>query len=351
MNLMIYGAKSLALGMCRALQELYPKHPVKGFLVSSKEKNPHELAGLPVIELENYHSRESHILIATPEDLHGEIVKKLEQNGFFHYTCMDSQKEAALMEQYYSRRGDFLSIHQFPLGEDRPRIQVYLAKFHRDRVLKDSQNIPIFAEPIQVGADLTTERVAQVTDHTGENISSKNVNYCELTALYWIWKNQLCKENGAEYYGLYQYRRLLELNEEDIGPMKANQLDVDLSLPTMHEPDIREHHTRYVKESDWEAMVQALFELEPEYGKAYEEVFAQHYFYNYNMLVARRQVLADYCGWLFPLLERVEALSEPKGWERRDRYIGYLGENLMTLYFLANKKHLKIAHTGRQMKI
>ncbi len=128
-------------------------------------------------------------------------------------------------------------------------------------------------------------------------------------------------------------------------------MDVVLSFPTMHEPDIREHHTRYVKESDWEAMVQALFELEPEYGKAYEEVFAQHYFYNYNMLVARRQVLADYCGWLFPLLERVEALSEPTGWERRDRYIGYLGENLMTLYFLANKKHLKIAHTGRQMKI
>ncbi len=351
MNLMIYGAKSLALGICRALQALYPQHPVKGFLVSSKEKNPLQLAGLPVLELESYHLKTTHILIATPEDLHSEIVKKLEQNGFFQYTCMDSKREAALMEQYYRRRGDFLSIHDFPVGREKPRIQVYLAKFHRDRVLKDNKSIPDFAVPIQVGADLTTERVAVLTDNTGENISSRNVNYCELTALYWIWKNQLCRQDGAEYYGLYQYRRFLDLEEEDIRRMKANQVDVVLSFPTMHEPDIREHHTRYVKESDWEAMLQALWELEPEAQKAYEEVLAQPYFYNYNMLVARRQVLADYCEWLFSLLERVEALSEPKGWERRDRYIGYLGENLMTLYFLANRNKWKIAHTGRQMKI
>ena len=52
------------------------------------------------------------------------------------------------------------------------------------------------------------------------------------------------------------------------------------------------------------------------------------------MLIAKKKVFQDYCNWLFPILARTEELSEPKGWERADRYIGYLGENLMTLYFM-----------------
>ena len=50
-------------------------------------------------------------------------------------------------------------------------------------------------------------------------------------------------------------------------------------------------------------------------------------------------------SWL-PILERVEQLSEPKGWERKDRYIGYMGETLETLYFLHNQNCLNIMHTG-----
>ena len=72
----------------------------------------------------------------------------------------------------------------------------------------------------------------------------------------------------------------------------------------------------------------------------------QQYFYNYNIILARKDVLAEYCQWLFPILERVEQLSKPRGWERQDRYIGYMGETLETLYFMTNKDKLNIVHTG-----
>ena len=52
---------------------------------------------------------------------------------------------------------------------------------------------------LQVGSALTDKRIYSgvMTDDTGENISEKNQQYCELTGLYWIWKN--AKE---DYVGL-----------------------------------------------------------------------------------------------------------------------------------------------------
>ena len=63
-------------------------------------------------------------------------------------------------------------------------------------------------------------------------------------------------------------------------------------------------------------------------------------------------MLKEYCGWLFPILERVEELSIPKGAERSDRYIGYIAETLETLYFMYHaadkpaENRLNIMHAG-----
>ena len=68
-----------------------------------------------------------------------------------------------------------------------------------------------------------------------------------------------------------------------------------------------------------------------------------------NMLIARKQVFDELCEWLFPILERVEELSIPKGDERSDRYIGYMAETLETLYFMKHKEVLNIVHTTCKM--
>ncbi len=371
-EIVIYGAKSIALGVGMAVRELYPECTLRCFLVSSLDRNSSVLMGLPVREIQEFaahteknHLERFHVLIATPEDMHPDIVSTLRQHGFSNYTCMDSRKEAVLMERYFAKIGRFASVHSLQPADQGIRLQVFLAKSSKDRQLKNTYQkntyqMPHWAQLIQVGAEKTSgysREAAVYTDHLGTHISEKNGNYCELTALYWIWKNLLGRQHNElldqstspAYFGLFHYRRILDLSDLDLKRMRAGNVDVVLQFPTLHEPDISEHHARYIKEGDWQAVQQALAQLQPDYAAAFSRIMSQPYFYNYNLIVAKRQVLADYCAWLFPILERTEQLSTPKGWERQDRYIGYLGENLMTLYFLYHRKDLRIYHTGRLM--
>lgn len=49
-----------------------------------------------------------------------------------------------------------------------------------------------------------------MTDNTGDNISSKNKYYCELSTQYWVWKNI-----DSEYYGFCHYRRYLSMSDKE----------------------------------------------------------------------------------------------------------------------------------------
>ena len=82
--------------------------------------------------------------------------------------------------------------------------------------------------PVQVGAE-GKEDLGYVKDNTGENISIKNPYFCELTGLYWAWKNL-----KHSYIGLAHYRRHFSTarkkgkNKEDI-EIEANRSEKDIS--------------------------------------------------------------------------------------------------------------------------
>jgi len=356
MDLAIFGAQGVALSAYRAVSSLCPQRSVRCFLVSERGINAPVLDGLSVREIASFASElsqeekdEIEVLIATPENVMGEIERTLEENGFRCHVRLTSLRWAELVGYYYVSDTAYVPLPALPVGYHCPRLHMFMARFYRDKPLNGLYHMPEWVTPIQVGALLCEERVANILDCDGENISEKNVNYSELTALYWMWKNRLLHKTASdekEYYGLSHYRRILELSEDDVLKLVDNGVDVVLPYPMPYEPDIEEHHKRYLADEDWKALLTAVGELWPEYARDFPGILKQQYLYNYNIILARKDVLADYCGWLFPILERVEQLSNPKGSERHDRYIGYMAETLETLYFMHNRSKLNITHTG-----
>lgn len=356
MDLAIYGAQGMALGAYEAIQNLYPKRSIQCFLVTERGINAETLGGLPVYELNEFlhnlsetEKDDLEIIIATPENVMPQIEENLDKVGLLRHTRLTSDRWAHLMSYHYAKQGEFLPLCALPVGGERAVLRVYMAKFYKDKQLQSKYQVPEWIVPVQVGAALCTERVSDLLDCSGENISEKNGNYSELTALYWAWKNGMTleeKETDEAYYGLCHYRRILELSEEDLLRLKSNDVDAVLPYPMPYEPSIDAHHERYLAQVDWEALLVALEECSPEYTKVFPEILKQRYLYNYNIMILRAPVFKKYCEWLFPILERTEQLSVPKGSERRDRYIGYMGEILSTLYFMANQDGLNIAHAG-----
>ena len=62
-------------------------------------------------------------------------------------------------------------------------IKIIVAAHKRYEMPEDNMYVPI-----QVGAE-GKEKIEEYTqDNIGENISSRNPYFCELTGLYWAWK-------------------------------------------------------------------------------------------------------------------------------------------------------------------
>lgn len=373
----IYGAGIVASSVYTVLKELY--HMLPAFFLISDEnggKEPEEIDGIPVKRLslwenelrkgkDNIHI--SYYIIAVPEPHHAAVIRSLQETdvlriGASRMLPITGAEENALMETYY---GGFLNCCTVPkltagkrtaavngktayMAEKERCIQVFQVRSHKDRRLHNQgQALPEYISPIQAGAALTDRVIAEIQDNREDHISEKNGNYSELTATYYAWKN-----SPAAYKGICHYRRVFEISEEQMRTLlsEESEWDVILPYPTVHYPDIAAQHLRYLREEDWNALLLALRETAPDYLEAFGKMRTdgERRFFNFNMLIARAAVFDDYCSFLFRVLERAEELVTSGGRERSDRFAGYMGENLTTIYFHKNRDKLKVVYAGKR---
>lgn len=193
--------------------------------------------------------------------------------------------------------------------------------------------------PLHVGREGKND-LGYVGDNTGDNISNKNANYCELTGLYWAWKNLNC-----EYIGLCHYRRYFakkeKVRDKKERIMGAHDYEsllerYDVILPTKRNYYIETVRSQYEHahvKSDLDTVKQVIDELYPDYSNAFEVVMNRRRLHILNMFVMKKSLFDEYCKWLFTILFEVEKRVDISSYSVYEaRIFGFLSERLFNVW-------------------
>lgn len=210
--------------------------------------------------------------------------------------------------------------------------------------------------PIQVNAK-KNEHFLPITDDMGNNISEKNDRFCELTALYWAWKN----DHHSRYIGLCHYRRYFKMKFSilDLLKIQYNQEYLDendikvsskiinwlekgyIILPkplNFGKISVQKQYEKCHSNQDLYILKKIVFDMYPECIEAWNKVFNGHQLHSFNMFIMNRNDFNSYMKWLFSILFAVEKNIPPKDDIYQNRTFGFMSERLLNV-FLQYKRY------------
>lgn len=196
--------------------------------------------------------------------------------------------------------------------------------------------------PLHVGAALHPDACPGFQpDDEGDSVSGRNPSWCELTGLWWLWRN--C---GAAHKGLVHYRRLLgspdprrrrakdPLDRVATGGELLSALgEAPVVLPRRRSYYIETVYSHYAHTFDagqLDACREVLSELHPGALPSWDRHMGSRTAHICNMLVARAEVFDAWCAWLFPVLEGLEGRVDSSGMTPFEaRWPGRVAERLL----------------------
>lgn len=230
--------------------------------------------------------------------------------------------------------------------------------------------------PIQVGAANSNNIFLKLRDDIGENISVKNPIWCELTALYWIWKH----DDTSDFIGLCHYRRYFAFGEEknvltkkfienrikhkkdpsipilkkDLNKVFFSELlstdnikswlnEYDIILPSalLLSRSVKEDFVKAHGKEAYLVTKEVIHECCPNFDKAFNKVFSDNKVYLLNMFVMTRSLYQEYAQWIFSILFEVEKKIHIPSDPYQKRIIGFLAERLLNVWLQYKKLRVK----------
>jgi hypothetical protein len=244
-------------------------------------------------------------------------------------------------------------------------IKIYSA-FHKSFFIPTAN----WVIPIHAGKANSSNQLPFIGDDTGDNISSLNKNFCELTALYWIWKN--ADRSSCDVWGLCHYRRYFmqdkqglfirkdksgfvhSISQKNIDKVVSDKLyqnleeifathDAVLQKPMLVEKKkkriytLEENYKKKHEPKDWDVLMQIVLEKYPEYKNSVNEFNNSIRMSFYNMMIAKWEVWDAYLNWLFDILFEVKNRITVSEDPYQARIFGFMSERLINLFIYHNK--------------
>lgn len=196
---------------------------------------------------------------------------------------------------------------------------------------------------LQVGAK-GKKNLGFLRDDIGENISNRNSNFCELTGVYWIWKNSKEDFKGIVHYRRFFGRSNLSSSFKKIFSYEqlVNKLSkADILLPYV---EFFQTNTYYqlirssCTDKVFSLLKKTVSELFPEYIDDFDEFFDDNKSVLFNMMFCRGEIFDDYCKWLFAILFELDKIIDFNELsDYQERIYGFLAERLLNIWVIHNK--------------
>ena len=199
--------------------------------------------------------------------------------------------------------------------------------------------------PLQIGA-VGQADLGLVRDDTGDNLSALNPYYSELTGLYWAWRNL-----DADYLGLVHYRRYFAGQQNFVANGKRHKIlsadqvakllttvDVILPRPRYYGESLYRHygHTTYLE--PLRITGEIIREKYPAYAAEFEQLKHRRRAHMLNMFVMKKELLDEYCTWLFDVLGELQQRIDVKQYNAfHSRLFGRIGELLLDVWLRTKK--------------
>ena len=221
-------------------------------------------------------------------------------------------------------------------------IVIVVATHKEYRMPDDSMYLPLY-----VGAE-GNKPIGYAQDNRGDNISIKNPYFSELTGLYWAWKNL-----DADYIGLVHYRRHFTISsivpkEENrkfsilLSKEQAEKLlkKYDVILPKKRHYFIENLYSHYEHTMYVEPLYitgEIIKEKYPAYSTEFNRLHKRTSAHMFNMMIMKKDILNDYCKWLFDILFELEKRADVSQYDSfHARFFGRISELLLDVWINTN---------------